>query len=207
VIRYGDLQIHSVGCLKLFWLGRTSVLLMSPQQPCKDFVGDLDLSGRRFIADTHGVLDAGNAWNGAVVVPRILSIDADGFLRQLEAPEFDALRGAPVSRSAFDVPPGAALRLDDISGDCCELAADLLPGNTSELGFDFRCGADGRPGVSVRIARPGTLIVGAARASVSRGLDRCRLRIWMGSATSSVAAARGPGRRRAPARRTSTIVR
>ena len=90
---------------------------MSPQQPCEYFIGDLDLAERRFIPDTHGVLDAGNAyasnisvddrgrtilwlwgrtntapekgWNGVMVLPRILSIGADGLLRQEPAPEFE----------------------------------------------------------------------------------------------------------------------
>jgi beta-fructofuranosidase len=207
VYRYRDLQIYNVECPNLFRLGRKWVLLMSPQQPCEYFVGELDLAKPQFIPETHGVLDAGNAyasnisvddrgrtilwlwgrtntapekgWNGVMVLPRILSIDADLFLRQQPAPEFEALRGAAVTRPAFDVPPGAPLRLDDVSGDCLELAADVLPGTASEIGFDLRCNSDGRPGLSVRIVRPGTLVVGTARAAISRGLARYRLRIFL----------------------------
>ena len=47
-----------------------------------------------------------------MVLPRILSIGADGLLRQEPAPEFEALRGQPVTRAAFDVPPGTPLPLD-----------------------------------------------------------------------------------------------
>jgi beta-fructofuranosidase len=207
VYRYRDLQIYNVECPNLFRLGRKWVLLMSPQQPCEYFVGELDLARPQFIPETHGVLDAGNAyasnisvddrgrtilwlwgrtntapekgWNGVMVLPRILSIDADGFLRQQPAPEFEALRGAAVTRPAFDVPPGAPLRLDGVSGDCLELAADVLPGTASEIGFDLRCNSDGRPGLSVRIVRPGTLLVGTARTAISRGLARYRLRIFL----------------------------
>jgi len=207
VYRYRDRQIYNVECPNLFRLGRKWVLLMSPQQPCEYFVGELDLAKPQFIPETHGVLDAGNAyasnisvddrgrtilwlwgrtntapekgWNGVMVLPRILSIDADGFLRQQPAPEFEALRGTAVTRPAFDVPPGAPLRLEGVSGDCLELAADVLPGTASEIGVDLRCNRDGRPGLSVRIARPGTLVVGTARAAISRGLARYRLRIFL----------------------------
>jgi beta-fructofuranosidase len=207
VFRYRDLQIYNVECPNLFRLGGKWVLLMSPQQPCEYFIGDLDLAKPRFVADTHGVLDAGNAyasnisvdgrgrtilwlwgrtntppergWNGVMVLPRILSIGADGLLRQEPAPEFQMLRGQPVTRAAFDVSPGTPLPIDQASGDCLELGADILPGAASEIGFDLRCGPDGKPGISVRIVRPGTIVVGPARAAIGRSLERYTLRIFL----------------------------
>ena len=207
VFRYGDLQVYNVECPNLFRLGGKWVLLMSPQQPCEYFVGELDLAKLRFVPDTHGVLDAGNAyasnisvddrgrtilwlwgrtntapekgWNGVMVLPRILSIGADGLLRQEPAPEFESLRDGPVTRAAFDVPPGAPLPLGGVSGDCLELRADLRPGRASEIGFDMRCGSDGKPGISIRIVRPGTVVVGTARAAISRGLDCYTVRIFL----------------------------
>lgn len=207
VYRYRDLQIYNVECPNLFRLGGKWVLLMSPQQPCEYFIGELDLAKPQFVPESHGVLDAGNAyasnisvddrgrtilwlwgrtntppergWNGVMVLPRILSIDGDGFLRQQPAPEFEQLRGTPVTRAPFDVPPGPPVRLDSVSGDCLELVADLLPGNASEMGFDLRCGADDKAGISVRIARPGMLVVGNVRTPISRGLNRYRLRLFL----------------------------
>jgi beta-fructofuranosidase len=207
VYRYRDLQIYNVECPNLFRLGGKWVLLMSPQQPCEYFIGELDVAKPQFIPETHGVLDAGNAyasnisvddrgrtilwlwgrtntapdrgWNGVMVLPRILSIDANGFLRQQPAAEFEQLRGTAVTRPAVDLTPGSPLRLEGISGDSLELVADLLPGNASEIGFDFRCGAEARPGISVRIARPGVLVVGNTRTPVSRGLSRYRLRVFL----------------------------
>jgi beta-fructofuranosidase len=207
VFRYGDLQIYNIECPNLFPLGGKWVLLMSPQQPCEYFIGDLDLAKPRFIPETHGILDAGNAyasnisvddggrtilwlwgrtntppergWNGVMVLPRILSIGADGLLRQEPAQEFEALRGQPVTRAGFEVPAGTPVPVDQVSGDCLELRADVLPGRASEVGFDLRCGTDGKPGISVRIVRPGTLVVGSVRAALSRGLDRYKLRIFL----------------------------
>jgi len=207
LFRYRDLQIYNVECPNLFRLGGRWVLLMSPQQPCEYFIGDLDLAKPRFVPETHGVLDAGNAyasnisvdgrgrtilwlwgrtntppgkgWNGVMVLPRILSIGADGLLRQEPAPEFEALRGQPVTRAAFDVPPGTPFPLDQVSGDCLELRADVVPGTASEIGFDLRCGTDGKPGLSVRVARPGAIVVGSVRAAISRALDRYKLRIFL----------------------------
>jgi hypothetical protein len=56
-----------------------------------------------------------------------------------------------------------------MSGDCLERRADVPPGTASEVGFDLRCGPDGKPGFSVR----------AVRAALSRGLDRFKLRIFV----------------------------
>jgi beta-fructofuranosidase len=207
VYRYRDRQIYNVECPNLFRLGGKWVLLMSPQQPCEYFIGGLDLAKPQFVPESHGVLDAGNAyasnisvddrgrtilwlwgrtntpldrgWNGVMVLPRVLSIDNDGFLRQQPAPEFETLRGTPVTRAGFDVSPGASVRLDDVSGDSLELVADVALGTASEIGFDLRCGADGKAGISVRIARPGTLVVGSVRTPITRGLARYRLRIFL----------------------------
>jgi beta-fructofuranosidase len=207
VFRYGDLQIYNVECPNLFRLGGKWVLLMSPQQPCEYFIGNLDLAKPRFVPETHGVLDAGDAyasnisvddrgrtilwlwgrtntpsergWNGVMVLPRILSIGADGLLRQEPAPEFEALRGQPVTRVPFEVPAGTPVPLDQVSGDCLELRADVLPGTASEIGFNLRCGTDGKPGLPVRVMRPGTIVVGSTRAAISRGLDRYKLRIFL----------------------------
>lgn len=207
VFQYRDRQIYNVECPNLFRLGGKWILLMSPQQPCEYFIGELDLEKPRFVPETHGVLDAGNAyasnisnddrgrtilwlwgrtnmppergWNGVMVLPRILSLDGEGFLRQQPAPEFEQLRGTAVTRAPFEVPPGAPVALKDVSGDSLELVADLVPGGASEIGFDIRCSAEGKPGLSVRIARPGTLVVGNVRTPISRGLPRYRLRLFL----------------------------
>jgi len=205
--RYHDLQIWNVECPNFFRLGDKWVLIISPQQPCEYFTGDLDLSKPRFTPDVHGVLDAGNAyasnisvddrgrailwlwgrtntapekgWNGVMVLPRILSIGPDGFLRQEPAPEFQTLRGSPIDVTGTDINLGTPTSIERVRGDVMELEAEFVMGNAGEVGFDLRCSAEGKPGVAVRIARNGSLSVGSARTPISRSLDRYRLRVFL----------------------------
>lgn len=206
VFRYSDLEIYNVECPNLFRLGGKWVLLMSPQQPSEYFIGDLDLTKPRFTPEVHGVLDAGTSyasnisvdnqgrtilwlwgrtntppergWNGCMTLPRILSIGADGFLRQQAAPEFAVLRGTAVTVPSFEVLPSAAKVVDRVEGDSFEFTADVVPGGAAEVGFDLRRSGDGTAGVAIRIARPGSLIVGNVRTPISRGLERYRLHVF-----------------------------
>lgn len=206
VFTYADLQIWNVECPNLFRLGGKWVLLMSPQQPCEYFIGDLDLNKPRFLPEAHGILDAGGSyasnisvddkqrtilwlwgrtntppdkgWNGCMTLPRVLSIGADGFLRQQPAAEFETLRGAPIDVPALELAPGSPVVANAIEGDSFEFVADLVLGGAAEAGFDIRRSRDGQSGASVRVARSGTLTVGGSRAPISRGLERYRLRVF-----------------------------
>lgn len=207
VFRYRDLQIYNVECPNLFRLQDKWVLLMSPQQPCEYFIGDLDLNKRQFLPDAHGVLDAGTAyasnisfddrgrcilwlwgrtntapekgWNGCMVMPRILSIAADGFLRQQPAAEFEMLRQTAVTLQSTQVPFATPLVLDRLGGDCLELRADLNLAGSLEMGFDLRRSSSGKAGIQVRVSRNGVLTVGSVRAAISRSLERYRLHIFL----------------------------
>ena len=206
IFQYSDLQIYNVECPNLFRLGGKWVLLMSPQQPCEYFVGELDLARPRFIPESHGVLDAGTSyasnisvddrgrtilwlwgrtntaaekgWNGCMTLPRILSVGADGFLRQQPAPEFETLRAAPIRVPTLEIPAGTPVPVNGIQGDSFEFSADVVLGGATEVGFDLRQSADGKPGVAIRVARPGNLLVGDVRTPISKGLDRYRLHVF-----------------------------
>lgn len=214
VFWYRDLAIYNVECPNLFPLDGKWVLLMSPQQPCEYFVGELDFRKPEFVPETHGVLDPGNSyasnisvddkgrtilwlwgrtntapekgWNGVMALPRLLSIGRDGFLRQQPAPEFESLRRAAVSLRALEVPVGSPRVLENVSGDCLELKAELVLGNASEIGLEFRRASDGKAGCAVRIVRPGTLWVGSTRAAITRGLERYDLRVFLDKRTIEV---------------------
>lgn len=205
--RYHDLQIWNIECPNFFNLGSKWVLIVSPQQPCEYFIGELDLSRPRFVPEAHGVLDAGNAyasnisvdergrtilwlwgrtntnpdkgWNGVMVMPRILSIGSDGLLRQTPAPEFEGLRGAPAAIPDGEIGLGTVMPLDQLRGDALELEAEFVMGSAGDVGFDLRRSTDGKPGVTVRIARNGTLSVGPIRTPISRALDRYRVRVFL----------------------------
>jgi beta-fructofuranosidase len=208
VFQYKDLAIYNVECPNLFKLGSKWILLMSPQQPCEYFIGNLDIAACRFTPEAHGVLDAGNSyasnisvdnqgrtilwlwgrtntapekgWNGVMVMPRVLSISREGFLLQQPAAEFAQLRGAVTEVASLTIPPAGPVALDGVRGDALELEADLVMGNAAEMGFDLRCSTAGKPGISVRVNRnSGLLSVGSSRTPIRRGLDRYRLRIFL----------------------------
>jgi beta-fructofuranosidase len=207
VFQYRDLTIYNVECPNLFRLGNKWVLLMSPQQPCEYFVGQLDIAARRFEPEVHGVLDAGTAyasnisvdqkgrtilwlwgrtntspdkgWNGVMVLPRMLSINQAGYLCQQPAEEFASLRGDVIEAPSADVPPGRPVQIKGLRGDSLEIQADVVMGSAAEMGFDLRCTGDAKPGISVRISRNGILSVGTSRAPIRRSLDQYSIRIFL----------------------------
>ena len=207
IFQYRDLRIYNVECPNLFRLGDKWVLLMSPQQPCEYFIGQLDLSRPQFVPEAHGILDAGGAyasntsiddrgrtilwlwgrtntspdkgWNGCMTLPRILSIGSDGFLRQVPAPEFESLRGAAVSEETLELTPGEPAVLRRIQGDALEIQANVMCGTAAEVAFDLRRSSGGQAGITVKISRTGLLSVGPTQIQVSRALERYALRIFL----------------------------
>jgi beta-fructofuranosidase len=208
VYQQRDRQYSNIECPNLFPLGGKWVLLHSPHRPVHYLVGSLDLAKPAFTPETQGVLDPGDAyasnisvddkgrtilwlwgrtrtapgkgWNGVMVMPRVLSLDADGFLRQQPAPEFEQLRGVPERRAAMAPVAGQPIVLDGITGDCLEIAADIVTGNTTGgVGLDVRRRADGSTATKIRILPQGLLAVGDLRAPLSRGRARHSLRVFL----------------------------
>jgi beta-fructofuranosidase len=208
VFRYADPQIWNVECPNLFRLGSKWVLLMSPQQPCEYFVGDLDLARVKFTPEAHGILDPGSSyasnisvddkgrtiqwlwgrtsnppekgWNGVMTIPRTLSLNDAGYLRQQPAAEFEQLRGAPIVETNVEVPPGPPVVLDRIQGDCLEIRAEVAMNGAAEVGFEVRRSPDGRAGATIKINRmSGSLLVGTTRAAIPRGAEKYSLRLFL----------------------------
>jgi len=204
VFEYRDREIANIECPNLFKLGGKWVLIISPHRPCEYFVGELDLARAKFFPETHGVLDPGDAyasnisvddkgrtilwlwgrtnlpaergWNGVMVMPRILSLGADGFLRQHPAPEFESLRGEEKTFPAF--PLGDSPRqLEGLSGDTLEILAEFSSSGFGSFGFELRRSPEGKPAAVAAIER-GSLIVGAARTYVGMH-ERYRLRLFL----------------------------
>ncbi|MGC2329925.1 MAG: glycoside hydrolase family 32 protein [Candidatus Acidiferrales bacterium] len=197
-------ETYDVECPNLFKLDDKWVLIISPNRPCEYFVGTLDLKSVRFTPETHGILDAGDAyasniyrddqgrtilwlwgrtytppgrgWNGVMTMPRILSIGSDGFLRQHVLPAFQQLRGEP------KVFPGRQLGeetvvLDGVPGDAVEIEAEFSAGNFATFGFEVGHSASGQPAATVTIQR-GILAVGNARTYVGNP-ERYKLHLFI----------------------------
>jgi beta-fructofuranosidase len=208
VFRYGDPQIWNVECPNLFRLGNKWVLLMSPQQPCEYFVGELDLARVKFTPEAHGILDPGSSyasnisvddtgrtiqwlwgrtsnppdkgWNGVMTLPRILSLNAAGYLRQQPAVEFEQLRGTPVVETGLEVQQGQPRLLDRIQGDALEIAAEVAMNGAAEVGFELRRSREGQAAATVRLNRTtGSLLVGNVRAVIPRGAEKYNVRLFL----------------------------
>lgn len=195
-------ETYNIECPNLFKLDGKWVLIISPHRPCEYYVGSLDLQRVKFTPETHAILDAGDAyasnisqdnqgrtilwlwgrtstpqgrgWNGVITMPRILSIGADGFLRQQAPREFETLRGA-VKTFAPGPMGESPLRLDGVPGDAAEIEAEFSVGNFSTFGFDVR--RVGKPAMTVAVEK-GWLTSGTARAYVGNA-ERYKLRLFL----------------------------
>lgn len=200
-----DREIVNIECPNLFKLDGKWVLIVSPQKPCQYFIGSLDVNRPKFTPEAYGVLDAGNdyasnistdpsgrtilwlwgrtdnppskGWNSVMALPRILSIGADGFLRQQPAPEFEKLRGAQVTARALPLKVAPTV-LRGVRGDCMELDVQLSMGNASAVRLDLRCSDAGKPGASITINNEGLLSVGNSTTLLGKN-ERHRLRIFL----------------------------
>jgi beta-fructofuranosidase len=204
VFRYRDRGTFNIECPNLFQLDGKWVLILSPSRPCEYFIGELDLERVSFLPESHGVLDPGNAyasnisvddtgrtilwlwgrtntppargWNGVIVMPRILSIGADGFLRQQVPQEFSSLRGTAVT-----VPPATLgdtpVVVEGIQGDALEIEAEFSPGAAGAFGLQLRRAESGGAGLVVGVRR-GTLTAGSIQTYVGAA-ERCKLRVFL----------------------------
>ena len=206
VFRYRDRAVWNIECPNLFKLGSQWVLLISPQNPCEYFVGSLDLAHAKFTPDTHGVLDPGTSyasnisydgrgrtllwlwgrtdfdpakgWQCCMTMPRVLSIDEDGFLRQNPAPEFETLRGDVRTM------PAAPLALQPLAasfaGDCLEIEAAFTLEQADAVGLRVRVpDGGGKPAAEIAYTPGnGLFSVGAASAPVGRR-EQVRMRVFL----------------------------
>ena len=172
VFEYRDRRVWNIECPNLFKLGSKWVLLISPENPCEYFVGSLDLARGKFTPDTHGVLDPGRSyasnisyddrgrtllwlwgrtdsdpakgWQCCMTMPRVLSIDDDGFLRQNPAPEFETLRGDVRSMNAAPLDPKPLPLGDAFAGDSMEIEAAFTLEQAAAVGIRVRISGAGK---------------------------------------------------------------
>jgi len=197
-------ETYNIECPNLFKLEDKWVLIVSPQRPCEYFVGALDFQKVKFTPETRGILDAGNAyasnisrddrgrtilwlwgrtmtppghgWNGVMVLPRILSIGSDGFLRQQVPAEFETLRG---NHKAFpsQLLSSAPVVLEGVRGDAVEIQAEFVAGRVGGFGFEVRRSAAGKPAAVVTLQR-GVLSVGNAQSYIGNA-ERYKVRMFV----------------------------
>src|ERR1035438_3814712 len=206
VFQYRDRAVWNIECPNLFKLGSQWVLLISPQNPCEYFVGSLDLARGKFTPDTHGVLDPGQSyasnisyddrgrtllwlwgrtdfdpakgWQCSMTMPRVLSIDEDGFLLQNPTPEFETLRGdvRTMPAAPLDLQPLAA----SFAGDCLEIEAAFTLEQADAVGLRVRVPVGGGKPAAEIAYTPGNGLfsVSAAGAPIGRR-KQVRMRVFL----------------------------
>jgi beta-fructofuranosidase len=207
VFEYRDRRVWNIECPNLFKLGSKWVLLISPENPCEYFVGSLDLAHGKFTPDTHGVLDPGRSyasnisyddrgrtllwlwgrtdsdpakgWQCCMTMPRVLSIDEDGFLRQNPAPEFETLRGDVRSMNAAPLDPKPLPLGDAFAGDSLEIEAVFTLEQAAAAGIRVRISGAGKAaGEVVYTPGNGLFSVGSASAPIGRQ-KQVRMRVFL----------------------------
>jgi beta-fructofuranosidase len=104
----------------------------------------LDDKGRRiFWGWIMEARPATNGWDSVATLPRVFSLAEDKSLRIEPAQELETLRYNPRQKTNLSVSPDVELKLDDIKGDCLELAVEIEPGDAKEFGVKVRCSPDG----------------------------------------------------------------
>lgn len=108
-----------------------------------------DGSDRRLFFDWIGEArdaeaQASSGWSGAMTLPRVLSLHEDDELRIEPAPELQVLRAGHRKQTDIEVSTDSDVSLDDIRGDCIEMAIEIEPRSAVEFGVKVRCSPDGK---------------------------------------------------------------
>jgi beta-fructofuranosidase len=128
--------------------------------------------------------DPAKGWQCCMTMPRVLSIDEDGFLRQNPAPEFETLRGDVRSMNAAPLDPKPLPLGDPFGGDSMEIEAAFTLEQAAAVGIRVRISGAGKPGASkaageiVYTQGNGMFSVGAASAPIGRQ-KQVRMRIFL----------------------------
>jgi sucrose-6-phosphate hydrolase SacC (GH32 family) len=88
-------------------------------------------------------------WAGVMVLPRILSLASDGTLQIEPVPELQALRLNQRQRQDLYVNAQSEIILNEIRGDCLEIAVEAKLADAEGFGLMVRCSPDGSERTSI----------------------------------------------------------
>ena len=113
-----------------------------------------------------------SGWSGVMTMPRVLTLGEDGNLRIDPVPELEILRYNHRSRKGLNLSGGSELVLEEIRGDCLELAVEMRPGGARQFGVNVRCSPRGeeRTRIVCDVAA-GTLSVDFSKSSLDGNLS------------------------------------
>jgi beta-fructofuranosidase len=193
LFKHPDASVKNIECPNFFKLDHRWVLIISPHGLVEYFTGAFDPAAGKFTAERRGLMDygdnfyapnsledpqgrrvlwgwvrgfkSGRGWNGCLTLPRLLTLRADGLLRQEPAPELGKIR-----EQVFG---GADIRLhnatnyvENLRTDTLEIEARFDLGDAKQLGLLVRCSADGKQSVPI-VFDGGQLDVAGAKANLA----------------------------------------
>jgi beta-fructofuranosidase len=108
-------------------------------------------------------------WAGAMTVPRVLRLRADGRPLWSPVPEVESLRCEPIRVASRPFGPGETV-LDAVRGDSLDVEAEIDPGDAVEVALVLRRSADGAQRTRVVLdRRAGTLAIDREKAGAGDG--------------------------------------
>ena len=171
-----DASVKNIECPNFFKLGDRWVLIVSPHGLVEYFTGTFDPLTDKFTAQDRGFMDhsenyyapncledpegrrvlwgwikgfkSGRGWNGCHTLARIVTLGADGLLRQQPAPELEKLRGQIFSGAGVQL-NDTTNYLENVTGDALEMEVEFEPGDAREFGLLVRGSADGKTAVPI----------------------------------------------------------
>jgi beta-fructofuranosidase len=183
-------------CPNFFKIGDRYVLIYSPHGRVKYITGTMDFDKVRFTPESHGFVDNGSSWNyyapntlqkedgrrilfgwihgfkenqgwqGAISLPRDLSVDDRGRLVQKPVPEHTELRGERTRLT--NVTLGNTSKKLVTGYPQFEMMIDIAEGGTDRLGFRF----DDENGIPYEIVlTPRAFLFGEEEVAVDPVLD------------------------------------
>ena len=119
-----------------------------PGGPCFAQESLLDEKGRRifwaWVCESRSrKAQLASGWAGVMSLPRVLSLAEDGTLQIEPAEELNMLRLNHRRRENIELAADSELALDDVRGDCLELALEAELRDAQEFGVKVRCSPDG----------------------------------------------------------------
>jgi len=90
----------------------------------------------------------GRGWNGCLALPRVLSLDSDGLLRQRPVKELRKLRHKHIAAETV-VLNNAGLVLEEVRGDTLEIIVEFELIDAEVVGLKVRRSEDGNRGVVI----------------------------------------------------------
>ena len=164
--RYEDDRLYPEQYARMSW----------PGGPLGGGITVLDGNGRRIFFDWIREMrtqeaERASGWSGVMTVPRTLSLAEDNSLVIEPAPELEALRQNHRHHENLHLTADSELALNDVQGDCLELAVEVDAVADGAFGIKVRCSPEGEEQTAI-VCNPSakTLGVNISKSSLDTSI-------------------------------------